>query len=42
MKVLYAVTTSKVTEHTYVYLLLILFLILTEDPGFNERLQTVV
>ena len=42
LRVLYDVMSTKQSEHTFVYLLLILFLILTEDAGFNERLQTIV
>jgi len=42
LRVLYNAMSTKQAEHTFVYLLLILFLILTEDAGFNERLQTIV
>ena len=42
LRVLYGAMVTKLTEHTFVYLLLILFLILTEDAGFNDRLQTIV
>lgn len=42
LRVLYDTMATKAAAHTFVYLLLILFLILTEDAGFNERLQTIV
>jgi hypothetical protein len=42
LRVLYDTMATKAAAHTFVYLLLILFLIMTEDAGFNERLQTIV
>jgi len=42
LRALYTAMSTKTSDHTYLYLLLILFLILTEDPSFIERLQTTV